>query len=82
MSAPVAGPGPETAPVGSTAPGAAPVQKDDYVDKGAAQMSKRAGIDPNKSKKITEKITDALRKQFEKMTGYVCPMHPATSALK
>ncbi|PNP40823.1 hypothetical protein TGAM01_v202613 [Trichoderma gamsii] len=56
---------------GAAAPGAAPqaggVQKDDYVDKAFGMGSKKAGYNMNRN--TQEKITDAGRSMYEKVTG-------------
>ncbi|KAM0525654.1 hypothetical protein ACHAPE_000364 [Trichoderma viride] len=55
---------------GAAAPGAAPqagVQKDDYVDKAFGMGSKKAGYNMNRN--TQEKITDAGRNMYEKVTG-------------
>lgn len=55
--------------------GAAPVKDDrDYLDKGLdAGLKKYGGArfqDPKANRALKEKITDFIRKQFEKLTGY------------
>ena len=57
----------------------APVKDDrDYLDKGLdAGLKKYGGAkfqDPNANRAKKEKITDFIRKQFEKLTGYVVPI--------
>ena len=48
----------------------------DYLDKGLESAQKKFGgqkfADPNKNRAMNEKITDFVRKQFEKITGLVC----------
>ena len=45
----------------------------DYLDKGLDAAQKKFGgqkfADPNKNRAMNEKITDAIRKAFEKVTG-------------
>ncbi|KKY15518.1 hypothetical protein UCRPC4_g06321 [Phaeomoniella chlamydospora] len=48
----------------------------DYLDKGVEFAEKKFGggkIDPNKSRGINEKVTDAGREYFEKATGKDIP---------
>ncbi|KAL7924802.1 hypothetical protein ACQKWADRAFT_285990 [Trichoderma austrokoningii] len=56
---------------GQAAPGAAPqaggAQKEDYVDKAFGMGSKKAGYNIDRS--TQEKITDAGRDVYEKVTG-------------
>ncbi|KAL9127981.1 MAG: hypothetical protein Q9217_003242 [Psora testacea] len=46
----------------------------DYLDKGLDSAQKKYGgqrfSDPNKNRAMNEKITDFIRRQFEKITGF------------
>ncbi|KAK7529855.1 uncharacterized protein J3D65DRAFT_672247 [Phyllosticta citribraziliensis] len=46
-------------------------QKEDYVDKGLDSMEKKYGLPQNRD--TNEKITDAARGAFEKVTGKNVP---------
>ncbi|MCJ1341059.1 hypothetical protein MMC09_006355 [Bachmanniomyces sp. S44760] len=54
---------------------AGPADDRDYLDKALDAVEKKIGgqrfADPNKNRAMNEKITDAIRKAFEKVTGYV-----------
>eukprot|EP00249_Psilotum_nudum_P029285 c39853_g1_i1 orf=2-163(-) len=43
--------------------------KPDMVDKGLDKLQQSRGMDPNKNRATTEKITDSARGMLEKATG-------------
>ncbi|KAI9861523.1 MAG: hypothetical protein M1824_002415 [Vezdaea acicularis] len=60
-------------PAAAPAPAAAPGQKEDYGDKGAAFIAGKVGIDAKKNRGTIEKITDKIRETIEKVTGKKAP---------
>lgn len=57
--------------------GAAATDDRDYMDKGLDAVEKKFGgerfSDPSKNRAMNEKITDFVRKMFEKVTGKKMP---------
>ncbi|EAW09991.1 uncharacterized protein ACLA_042130 [Aspergillus clavatus NRRL 1] len=52
------------------------VAEEDYLDRGLDALERKFGggkVDPVKMRATNEKITDGVRAQFEKATGYKVP---------